>query len=105
MSLNAEETLDATKFGSRARFINHSCDPNAVIDRWHVDGFVRIGFFTRRSVKKGEEITIDYEYENEGSHKNQKCFCGSANCRGEIIAKRSTKTIVSLKTVVYWLAI
>lgn len=40
-----------------------------------------MGFFSKRTILKGEEITFDYKYERYGQHA-QKCFCGSSNCRG-----------------------
>ncbi len=40
-----------------------------------------MGFFTRRDVARGEEITFDYKYERYGQEA-QKCLCGSENCRG-----------------------
>ena len=66
MSLNSDLIIDATKKGSISRFINHSCDPNAETQKWTVSGEVRIGFFSIKDIKKGEEITFDYKYERYG---------------------------------------
>ena len=42
---------------------------------------MRVGFFTKKKIAAGEEITFDYKYERYGQEA-QKCFCGSENCRG-----------------------
>ncbi|KAH3751882.1 hypothetical protein DPMN_186487 [Dreissena polymorpha] len=81
MAINPEEIIDATYKGNISRFINHSCDPNCETQKWTVNGVLRVGFFVRKPVKKGEEITFDYKYEVYGKEA-QKCFCGTSVCRG-----------------------
>src|SRR3989339_1019250 len=54
--------------------VNHSCDPNTKSEN---NANVAI-----RDIKKGEEITTDYEL--EGALNKFKCSCGSKNCRGSI---------------------
>ncbi len=49
--------------------------------QWTVNGELRIGFFSKRVIRRGEEITFDYKYERYGQEA-QKCYCGSDNCRG-----------------------
>ncbi|KXS11000.1 SET domain-containing protein [Gonapodya prolifera JEL478] len=83
MSLTPYEVIDATKRGSLARFINHSCSPNATTHKWIVNGRFRIGIFTTKFIARGEELTFDYQFQRYG-HEAQKCFCGSSNCRGYI---------------------
>ena len=55
--------LDGQEAGSLVRFINHSCEPNAIHDRWVVNGRMCIGVFTTRAVSKGEELSFDYRWE------------------------------------------
>ena len=81
MALSTEYIIDATAKGNISRFINHSCDPNAETQKWTVDGELRVGFFSKRKIMPGEEITFDYKYERYGQEA-QKCYCGSSNCRG-----------------------
>ncbi|ESO95937.1 hypothetical protein LOTGIDRAFT_227153 [Lottia gigantea] len=83
MALNPDVMIDATVKGNISRFINHSCDPNCETQKWTVNGELRIGFFTKRTIPPGEELTFNYQFETYGQ-KAQKCFCGSENCRGTI---------------------
>jgi uncharacterized protein len=70
--------LDGSAGGSGAEFVNHSCEPNLVtrIMRGH------ILYFSRRKVRKGEELTVDYNYDD--TDEIVRCVCGTANCRGTI---------------------
>ncbi|EGT50684.1 hypothetical protein CAEBREN_29102 [Caenorhabditis brenneri] len=76
-------TIDATEFGNPSRFVNHSCDPNAVCEKWSVPktpgDISRIGFFAKRFIKAGEEICFDYQFVNYGRDA-QPCFCGTPQC-------------------------
>ena len=67
--------LDATD-DKLLRYINHSCDSNCFIRR----AGHRVEFYTRRALRKGEELTADYgETHHDGKHP---CQCGAANCKG-----------------------
>lgn len=57
--IDEEWTIDGSSRSNTARYINHSCDPNteAEID----DGHIMITAV--RNIKKGEELTIDYDVE------------------------------------------
>ncbi|XP_014210981.1 probable histone-lysine N-methyltransferase CG1716 isoform X2 [Copidosoma floridanum] len=83
MALKSDQIIDATMKGNVSRFINHSCDPNAETQKWTVNGELRIGFFIKKFVAAGEEITFDYHFQRYGKEA-QKCFCEAANCRGWI---------------------
>ncbi|GAA5809198.1 hypothetical protein MFLAVUS_002603 [Mucor flavus] len=83
MTLKTDEIIDATKKGCLARFINHSCNPNSVTQKWVVGKNMRIGIFTRRPIKAGQELTFDYKFERYGAVA-QRCYCGEANCKGFI---------------------
>ena len=71
-------TLDGAVGGSGAEFINHSCDPNLVtrVLKGH------ILYFSRRKIGKGEELTVDYNYDD--TDELMQCVCGAKNCRGTI---------------------
>ncbi|MDD5418090.1 MAG: SET domain-containing protein [Candidatus Nanoarchaeia archaeon] len=78
---------------TNARYFNHSCNPNCVLD---YDCVIR----TLRSVKSGEELTYSYnmvfyeeledggpedvEFEEWDPRWNFKCMCGSPNCQGMV---------------------
>lgn len=54
-------------------YLNHSCDPNAGIKN-------NREIVAMRSIKKGEEITIDYAM-NSNDEWTMECNCGSPKCR------------------------
>jgi len=84
--------VDAAVGGNDARFINHSCDPNceAVIER------KRIFIYALRTIRPGEELAYDYQYERTKDHTDDDeqfyaCKCGAPNCRGTILAPEKPK--------------
>jgi SET domain-containing protein len=90
--LNTKQCVDAAYNGNEARFINHSCDPNA--ETFVVRG--RIWIEALRDIKAGEEITYDYMYEDDPKYTEKDyrfygCQCGAANCRGTIVMTKRWK--------------
>ncbi|KAK6197529.1 uncharacterized protein RJT21DRAFT_58016 [Scheffersomyces amazonensis] len=79
MMLKNDSFIDATVKGSLARFVNHSCNPNAYVDKWVVGGKLRMGIFAKRLIQQGEEITFDYNVDRYGAQ-SQPCYCGEPNC-------------------------
>jgi uncharacterized protein len=79
--LNDDCFVDGRVGGSGAEFINHSCEPNLIsrILRGH------ILYFSLRRIEKGEELTVDYNYDDEDEL--MACGCGSKKCRGTINIK------------------
>ncbi|KAL8171950.1 hypothetical protein V2J09_023754 [Rumex salicifolius] len=95
MTLNGNEVIDACGKGNLGRFINHSCDPNCRTEKWMVNGEICIGIFAVRNIKKGEELTFDYNYVRVFGAAAKKCYCGAAQCRGYIGGDRlNNETIV-----------
>ena len=74
-------TLDGAVGGSGAEYINHSCDPNivTVIRQGH------ILYMSKRPIRKGEELTVDYHFSKD--IEEVPCSCGTALCRGTINLK------------------
>jgi SET domain-containing protein len=77
-TLNPYWTLDGSVGGSGAEYINHCCDPNLVarIVRGH------ILYISRRDIKRGEELTVDYHFDKKVQR--VPCRCGALACRGTI---------------------
>ena len=72
------KAIDARGMRSGFRFINHSCEPNTFMRRTKD----RAEFYALRDIRKGEELTVDYE---ESHHEGRlRCRCGAARCRGWI---------------------
>jgi histone-lysine N-methyltransferase SETD2 len=92
MSLIHGTVIDSTIKGNWARFINHSCEPNCVAEKWLVNGEYRMGIFSKRDLNINEEITIDYRFETFGTvdSANEKCYCGAPTCRGTISVKTNS---------------
>ena len=73
--------IDGDVGGSGAELVNHCCNPNlkARIVRGHVL------FFSRRRIRAGDELTLDYKLPAKAPH--TRCHCGAHNCRGTINRK------------------
>jgi SET domain-containing protein len=88
-AIDDDVVVDAAVGGNEARFINHSCEPNC--DAVYEDG--RIWIDAIRDIEPGEELAYDYAYILEERHtpaakRRFPCGCGSAQCRGTILAKK-----------------
>ncbi|RHN81636.1 putative histone-lysine N-methyltransferase chromatin remodeling SET family [Medicago truncatula] len=86
ISLNASESIDATRKGSLARFINHSCQPNCETRKWNVMGEIRVGIFALEDIPIGTELAYDYNFEWFGGAK-VRCLCGALKCSEFLGAK------------------
>jgi SET domain-containing protein len=77
-TLDSYWTIDGSRGGSGAEYINHSCDPNLVsrILKGH------ILYMSLRDISAGEELTIDYRFDRKVE--KVYCRCGSPKCRGTI---------------------
>ncbi|XP_038989167.1 histone-lysine N-methyltransferase ASHH1 isoform X1 [Phoenix dactylifera] len=85
-NLNSQESIDATRKGSLARFINHSCQPKCETRKWNVLGEVRVGIFAKQDIPAGTELSYDYNFEWFGGAKIR-CLCGAPCCSGFLGAK------------------
>lgn len=59
MSLVENQIIDAGRMGNEARFINHSCDPNCITEKWLVKNSYRIGLFAIKDIKI---VSKNYNY-------------------------------------------
>ncbi|ORY29806.1 hypothetical protein BCR39DRAFT_531115 [Naematelia encephala] len=91
--------IDPRHVGNVGRFLNHSCQPNCLIEvvRWGGGpGWPRAAIFAKRQVEPGEELTFDYANASgasqaiwprekageSGSEGRTRCRCGAKQCRG-----------------------
>lgn len=74
--VDEDKIIDATLFGNKARYINHSCNPNCYSITDTVRG--EILYFARRNILPDDELTIDYNFSEEDS--TEACNCGSLKC-------------------------
>ena len=86
--LDEKTVIDATRRGSSARWINHSCNPNC-----EADGDDRIYVGAIRDIRPGEELTYDYNLVLEERHtpaakREHACHCGSPRCRGTLLGSK-----------------
>lgn len=77
-TLDSYWSLDGAAGGSGAEYINHSCDPN--LESRMIRGHIL--YFSKRPIRKGEELTVDYCFSPKVEF--VKCSCGARNCRGSI---------------------
>jgi uncharacterized protein len=85
--LNSRWMIDGSPRWNVARYINHSCEPNAkpVVRKG------RIVFVALRNIAPGEEIAYDYGREYfDFFIKKRGCRC--AACRPKAAVRRATKT-------------
>jgi len=83
-AMSKQLVLDATHYGSSARFANHRCDGgNCHVERWRVNGRWCMGLFASRDIAADEELTYDYLGGRHTGHFTFDCVCGADNCRSK----------------------
>jgi uncharacterized protein len=85
LRLNRRWVINGAVGGNGAELINHCCDPNLV----RQPASDRVLFFSRRKIRAGEELTLDYHFHPDAQR--IPCRCGSAKCRGTINARLTTR--------------
>lgn len=60
-----------------ADFVNHCCEPNAVLRG-------QVTLVAWRAIRPGEEITFDYATADSSPYDEFQCHCGAASCRGRV---------------------
>ena len=74
--------VDGSVDWNQARYLNHSCEPNAEAEIRRG----RIWIVAVRTIEPGEEITYNYSYDFE-CHLDHPCLCGAATCVGYMVAE------------------
>lgn len=82
--------VDPTVIGNIGRYVNHSCEPNAVVVPVRTNNPVpKLCIFALKVIHAGEEITFDYGGGNinegcsveAGLMQRKPCYCGAQVCR------------------------
>ena len=82
--LNKKYDIDGFFRYNKARYINHSCNPNCEVDIIND----RIWISSIKNIRKGQELSYDYGYEfDKEDFRDHICKCGSKNCIGFIISQ------------------
>ena len=89
--VNKKWSIDGSPRTNTARYINHSCKPNAE----PIISSSRIWIWSRKKIKPGDEITYDYGKEYfEGVIKPKGCRCEKCAAeRKELRAKRLRRAV------------
>uniref|UniRef100_A0A673H4N2 Histone-lysine N-methyltransferase 2E-like n=1 Tax=Sinocyclocheilus rhinocerous TaxID=307959 RepID=A0A673H4N2_9TELE len=74
-----EMCVDARSFGNEARFIRRSCTPNAEVRHVIEDGMLHLYIYSLRSMSKGSEITIGFDYDYGSCKYKVDCACVKGN--------------------------
>ncbi|CAN1170991.1 Histone-lysine N-methyltransferase ATX2 [Linum perenne] len=80
--IDNERVIDATRAGSIAHLINHSCEPNCYSRVISVNGDEHIIIYAKRDIKRWEELTYDYRFFS--IDEQLPCYCGFPRCRGVV---------------------
>ena len=88
-ALSSGRVIDGNEEGNDARWINHACDPNC--ESLEGKGGKRVYIIAKRDIRRGEELNYDYglvidEKMTKTLKSQYQCRCGSANCRGTMLA-------------------
>jgi len=82
--LNKKYDIDGAPLYNKARYINHSCDPNCEVNILKNE----IWISSIKDIKKGEELNYDYGYAfDKDDYADHVCKCGSIKCIGYIISQ------------------
>lgn len=81
--LNKKYDIDGSHLYNKARYINHSCEPNCEVNI----KANKIWISSIKKIKKGQELFYDYGYPfSKDDYKDHPCNCGSKKCIGYIIS-------------------
>ncbi|XP_004298031.1 PREDICTED: histone-lysine N-methyltransferase ATX2-like [Fragaria vesca subsp. vesca] len=100
--IDDERVIDATRAGSVAHLINHSCEPNCYSRVISVNSDEHIIIFAKRDIKRWEELTYDYRFFS--IDEQLACYCGFPRCRGVVndVEERGTKLYAPRSELIDW---
>ncbi|MDN8612118.1 SET domain-containing protein [Variovorax ginsengisoli] len=84
-----DRVIDGNVDGNASRWINHSCEPNCEADEQNGRVFIK----ALRNIAAGEELNYDYGLIIDEPYTKKllsefPCWCGSADCRGTLLAPK-----------------
>ncbi|XP_041348326.1 inactive histone-lysine N-methyltransferase 2E-like isoform X2 [Gigantopelta aegis] len=77
---NYDLVVDASSFGSDARFVRRSCSPNAEVHHMVERGNISFFFHAKTNILQGTEITIPFDYNYQECSFCVECACLRNNC-------------------------
>jgi uncharacterized protein len=83
--LDEKRSVDGSLNGNDAKYVNHSCNPNCKVEIENDE----IWYFANKDIFPDEELTVDYNYDDELPI--EICKCGCKNCRGFILSEEALK--------------
>jgi len=89
-TFNDHYDIDGKTLKNKARYINHSCDPNCDILLTQRT----IWIVAKRDIKEGEELSYNYGF----TAKQYRCQCGAKNCCGYILGEEYKQDSTSAHT-------
>ncbi|TYJ14937.1 hypothetical protein E1A91_A10G152000v1 [Gossypium mustelinum] len=102
--IDNERVIDATRAGSIAHLINHSCEPNCYSRVISVHGDEHIIIFAKRDIKRWEELTYDYRFFS--IDERLACYCGFPRCWGVVndteAEEQVSKILVNRGELIQW---
>ncbi|KAJ8602823.1 hypothetical protein CTAYLR_002610 [Chrysophaeum taylorii] len=69
---NDEEVVDATRYGNKSRFANHSDRPNCSARTKLVDGTTRVAIYANTEIPPHAELFFDYRYAIQAETQSQR---------------------------------
>ena len=86
--LNKKFDIDGSPLYNKARYINHSCEPNCEVNIKNN----QIWISSIKKINTGDELSYDYGYEfDKDDYKDHICKCGEKKCIGYIISSDDWK--------------
>ncbi|CAB0018031.1 unnamed protein product, partial [Nesidiocoris tenuis] len=79
-------TFIMNKRGVPKWFMNHSCQPNCLTEKWTVGLQTRVGIFAMEDIEANTELVFNYNFTRTELIQKE-CRCGAPSCAGFIGAK------------------
>lgn len=90
----SEFLIDGRTRGNVTRYINHSCEPNLIVQCVFIgnERLPRICLFAWKDIEPGEELCYDYAQEQNSAAAPFQCNCGAPKCKSQTQGRAATQT-------------